>query len=79
MKRSGSKDFVAADRRTVNVSASKDKNNNKLTDMLSVSGRTNYSTQRIAKHCNIRYLKEQPRGLHPYLNINEIAKIKMID
>jgi hypothetical protein len=42
--------------------------------MLSVSGRSNYSTYsaRLAKHCNIRYLKEQPDGLlNPYLNIHE--------
>ena len=31
-------------------------------DALSVSGTGNYNTQsaRLAKHCNIRYLKEQP-------------------
>ena len=59
--------------------------NNKLADMLSVSGRTNYSSAKLAKHCNIRYLKDANGGKvdeaidtmnkpNPYLNINETLK-----
>lgn len=51
--------------------------------MLSVSGRSNYSTNqsKVAKHCNIRYLKDYNNGTqdsaagdnNPYINIAETS------
>lgn len=58
--------------------------------MLSVSGRSNYSTanSKVAKHCNIRYLKdynisnaagEQGNQSNPYITIKEAQTSPMGD